>query len=298
MQVKNRYPIADPLPRFIPFYVQSYDPNGTNRPPPVYRFSLPFQVKPNGMILCCELLEAEINWSPIFPNGAGLYTQDAGLIFRRLAFDATSDQIDGQQQQNAWGSSTSPEVCYNPYSKPSVMGVVDNCIGWAGPNTTQTIGNVGTTPTSVSVTPLKDLNVRYTFGCKGAYPVVPSAQLNIWSYMLVSNNAQFIGGYVPGFTVTAPYNQVFYDAIQAPVSPAVTSSRPNVTGRIWFRIVEITPMQHLLLCARYTNKENNPATIINKYNTTDVAGSTTGALDENVVSVNPNPTAALNPFFG
>lgn len=294
--VKQRYPIADPLPRNIPFYLPSFYPGATNNPPPSYAFSLPFQVKPNGMILCCELLEAEINWSPVFPNLVTSVAQGDGLVFRRIGFDAHSDTVDGQQYQNAWGSSSSPETANNPYSKPSLLGVVDQCMGWVGPATTKTIG---ATAGEQAMLNMKDLNVRYTFGCKGAYPVVPSSQLKIWSFMLLGGNAANMptDGYTPVITMTGNYPKVLTDF--ASVGESTTPLRtPVVSGRIWFRIVEITPMQHLLLCARYSNKDINTVQLINKYNTTTVAGSETGTLDYNVVSANPNPTAPLNPFFG
>lgn len=295
--VKNRYPIADPLPRNIPFYLTSYNPGATNNPPPVYNFSLPFQVKPSGKILCCELLEAEINWSPICPTGATAYTESGGLVFRRLAFDAHSDQVDGQAVQNAWGSSSSPEVANNPFSKPSMLGVADHCVSWVGPSETVTVGTAGASGTVISNAPL---NQRITFGCKGAYPVVPSSSLKLWSFMLLCGTATGLAtdGYTPTNFAAGNYPQVFVDVPTAPVTSGAGTTVPVVSGRVWFRIVEITPMQHLLLCARYTNKDINPSNLVNKYNVSTVAGSETGTLDYNVVSQNPNPTAPLNPFFG
>lgn len=296
---KQRYPIADPLPRFIPFRVASYNPGTTNNPPPVYNYTLPFQVKPNGKILCCELLEAEINWAPIVPSGATLYTENAGLVFRRLAFDADSDVVDGQAYQNAWGSASSPDIGLNPFAKPSVVGVVDNAIAFAGPSDTVAVGVAGA---GGWCTQMKDLNVRYKFGCSGAYPVIPSSQLKIWSFLLNYGTAvglESTDQYIPSTPALAsPYNQVNISPDLVPVAIANATWAPVVTGRIWFRIVEITPMQHLLLCARYTSKDPNPATQVNKYNVTTVTGSETGTLDYNVVSQNPNPTAPLNPFFG
>lgn len=262
--VPHKSVARDNFPRAIDFTCISWPNHGNTAARPC-TISLPYQVKPDGNILCTEILSADILWTPVALNYADIHLTQPTVIHRRLIFDASTgrkqniSQTPAQAQQGPWAYDPvlHADLVQNPYSYDGVVKVVDRVKTYHV--------NAGIPATLMIAEPEVSLSETVDFGCHGSYPIVASPNMNIYSLVTAS---QFNGAvtepgtldYVP--TVDAvgapPLNpntdQVFHRAGR---SDGGTNRRyPAIHGRIMYRLVEITPWQHLLISERYNNHDN------------------------------------------
>lgn len=256
---RPRLIMRDDLPRFIPFnYVQiNATDNACTAAPPVKRFSLPYQVLPSGRILASELLKIEFNWSANYFVTTGAEGSNFNIL-RRFVVDALQSPYSLGTGLAAVDTSTAPDWLTMPYESPSVLKVFDRHLACNSQNLT----SAGITFDTLS----NSLHEEYDFGCCGSYPIVPSGSLSIWGFWLAqAAAASSLIGTAPAsmLNVNPGYANIFMRPQDNPVnsshgSDTYNSGNPNpqpyVSGRIWFRTVELTPYQHIMIVQKYTNK--------------------------------------------
>lgn len=247
--------VRDDLPRFLPFsYTLANASQATHTAPPcMKRFTLPYQVLPNGRILASQILKIEFNWSPVFFYGAS-ETISNDMCFRRFVLDAVQQPV---QQNGILVPVASPDatttVISAPYEQPSVLKVFDR---FCGVNSTTTAG-------TDSLSTSESLHEEYEFNCCGNYPIVPSGSLCIWGFWISSNghSSQDICP-ITATNLSRWYTDSLARAIDYPVPSTGWGNdngnvQPFVSGRIWYRTVELEPYQHIMIVDKYTNKRGD-----------------------------------------
>lgn len=251
MDYKRKIKIRDDLPRFVSFKYGLFQPGGDSNAPVLRTIALPYQVQPNGRILCSQLLKVEWNWTPM---AVDTVTGGATLgYFDRFVLDAVQNAATSGGLPVAWDSLTDgTEVARNPYSRPSVVHVVDRAAVISG--TTAAAGAGGIT--------YQNLFGEKDFGVNGEYPVIPSGQLGMWGFTLNSSATSALGNTfaVASTPHVPPYDRVcrplIGDTVPGITSQSATSLCTEIRGRVWYRTVELEPYQHLMISNKFKSGSN------------------------------------------
>lgn len=297
--------LLDTLPRFAEFKIPLKFPMSASSAqyfPEMQRISLPYQVRPDGKILCAQLLRAELHYSP-FVHSQGVSSDglnNFGLywVTQRVVFDA-GQKIDTNKP---WAS-VNTDPLRNPYSVPSIVGFDERQFArqFIASTTIQPPVEHGAL---YPVEPMRTIS----FGCGEAKPVIPSGAINIWGFMTMTWDDN-------GAAITAPLarangssgisttqqNTTAYDGIGYGYSQWLEQQLPDpdggtetagparyafCQGRLWYQLVLLTPYQHLALADKYREKNFehdvqfydtstiNPATGL-PYNTINMFSNTT-----------------------
>lgn len=248
---RPRLVYRDDLPRYTYFNLSlaNYTDSTSSAAPPVLKLSMPYQVLPNGRIIASQLLRIELNWSPWAVTDSALAVART-ITLRRMVVDAIqSPPVVGGIAVAGNVSSDTSFINY-PMSVPSVVKVFDRVASSVGGGTTSTGAN-----SEVS------FNEDYDFGCCGSYPIIPSGTLHLWGFWMSNDGAASAStSYVKStFNQSSGFGSVYNQAYNLPkpvgfYSDNTTNPQPFVQGRIWFRTVELTPYQHLMIVQKYTNK--------------------------------------------
>lgn len=244
---KRKISIRDDLPRSLPFNLPLFCINETSASqlPPVRRISLPYQVLPNGNILASQILSIDLLWSPMaFEANAPM------LSLRRVVFDAmVSPPISGTDI-----SVPPSDGIQYPYNSPSVIAVFDR----------ELASHSGSSSADIPTVTTGSLREQLDLAVCGEYPIVPSGTLGVWG-IFATNDLGVTNFDKSTVNTTAPYRYLFATPVDvsspnpssATVSDENAEEVPFAHGRVMYRIVELTPWQHLFVVNKYTNKLNS-----------------------------------------
>lgn len=298
----------DDMPRFISFIVPllNYDGAGLTKPPPMRRIALPYQVLPNGRILAAQLIKVDLHWSPCEGILNGSKTLAIASWLRRIVFDAVQQPytFDGQavpyDPNNTSGSgSNGLDSISSPLMVPSVIGCFDRVTAYHQ----ATAG----TPAGLTTSTQSESHI---FGCDGDQPVIPSGGLYVYGFFISAGNGTFAlhaNDFGATLNTLSGFPEVFMRAPEARYNNAVgyhsdnLATLPYVTCRLWYRTVELTPFQHIMIVNKYTNKlgMSSDESYDKLMNTSTAINAATNPIYPNV-PVNPLVSNGTNPpvWFG
>ena len=256
----KRYKVMprDDMPRFVAFNCPLFNCNASNLPPPMKRIALPYQVLPNGRIIASQLLKIEIIWSAM----ESIVDPSHQVFLRRFVLDAVQSPhvLAGQLVPMSGDTNTgSWDYLSTPLLNPSVIGCYDRSSAIYSGATTTSSGMGGMSQ-----------NEEHYFGCSGDYPVVPSGAVHCYGFWVAASAT--IGPPSSAIAVVAGDGNSGFRGFQDVIHqkpefnyPAGTPSwppdnqnrQPFVSCRLWYRAVELTPYQHIMIVNKYTNKLPN-----------------------------------------
>jgi len=285
--------VRDDLPRFQSFIVSL--PNVSDHTysflPPMQKVPLPYQVLSNGRIIAAQLLKLEIAWSPAEGISAG--TSSINLV-KRIVLDAVQSPHVSNGVSTACDPNVDPDRFAAPLMSPSVLGVYDRVMATGSGVTDSDFGNVG-------VQQLEE----HSFSCCGDNPIIPSGGVYVYGWHNCNSGSAYAASIWP---TPNQQNLGFATIFKRPVSPNYPASttlwnpdnqnpQPYATCRLWYRVVELTPYQHIMIVQKYTNKVG--LTSDESYNKLLNTGSATAGVYPNI---SPNPqrseTTPPNAWFG
>lgn len=289
-QKKLKVIVRDDLPRFTSFVISLPNCDGNNSTlPPMMKIPLPYQVLANGRIIASQLLKMQLIWSPF----EGWNDSTTGYHnLRRLVLDAQQSPIQYLGQPVACDPILQPDFLSAPYTLPSVISCTDRV-------TVTSAGAADAETASCGLSQNQDVD----FGCMDEYPIVPSGTLNAYGFWITNAALAQFGARVPDSTnIQFGFRDIFKRAVTPNYPPSTAGwSADNVLGqpfvqvRLWYKVVELSPYQHLMIVSKYTNKL--PTGFDEAYEKLKNTGSSTAGVYPNV-SQNPNSSINVTPWFG
>lgn len=258
MSKKPRFTLRDDSsPRFTCFWVPLFNCSAatTTLAPPMKKIPLPYQVLPGGRILAAQLLKIELSWSPAFaPSNPSL---NGASFNSRLVLDAIQQPPTLNGQLVACDPSTQPDWVSSPLTNPSVVGFYDRTWLQSLYTDTSVTPNVQRPNTSL----MQNSYEEHYFGCCGEYPVIPSGGLHVYGYITSTRSAYSGADLDSSLNTSLGYTDIFkrtpdinYPQNTAGWSNDNANAQPYVQCRLWYRIVELTAYQHIMIVQKYTNK--------------------------------------------
>lgn len=299
--------VRDDLPRFTSAVISI--PNcsdvDTTLAPPMKRISLPYQVLPNGNIIASQILKIDIQWSACDSmwTGATVAASSGISVVRRIVLDAVQNPILVAGQMVACDLPTNPEYLYAPYTNPSVLGYWDRvqCRATQGTVAAASVGYYMPSPQ----------NESHVFSTCGDYPIIPSGGVYCYGFWTSNNDTGLTAEQMfRDRSSIANTNPGYRDMFTAPVSPNFPNPttgwnvdnidpQPYATIRLWYRVVELTPFQHLMIVQKYTNKVGQSSD--ENYEKLKNTGTAWNPVYPNLQDqLNPNAAGGGNitPWFG